>query len=223
MEREQIKHPSFGQISFSRVSHNGKGVKFYGSELAQDNYIQMTLHRSELIRDLTKEWYYETGERLIKVRMSSGQFSELLTSIGQGSGVPCTIEMINGENIEPLMDVESRKEFVHRKFQERMTMFAKGVKENRLKAKAIIQKKKLSAQDMHDLTRHIDWLSQEVQSNIPFFTECFQETMDQVVFEAKLEVENAIQHKINVLGMAELHKQKELGDRPKKKIKKPKI
>jgi hypothetical protein len=53
----------------------------------------------------------------------------------------------------------------------------------------------------------MDWITQEVSSNIPFFGKCFQETMDEIVHEAKLEVENAIQHKINTLGLQELHKQ----------------
>ena len=34
--------------------------------------------------------------------------------------------------------------------------------------------------------------------------------MDKVVFEAKTEVENAIQHKINVLGLDALHEQQRL-------------
>jgi hypothetical protein len=34
--------------------------------------------------------------------------------------------------------------------------------------------------------------------------------MDATVFEAKLEVENAILHKVNALGLTELHKQQGL-------------
>jgi len=40
--------------------------------------------------------------------------------------------------------------------------------------------------------------------------------MDTVVYEAKTEVENAIQHKINVLGLSELHKQQKLLNEPQK-------
>jgi hypothetical protein len=50
----------------------------------------------------------------------------------------------------------------------------------------------------------------EIEKNIPFFATCFQETMDKVVHEAKLEVENAIQHKISALGLNALHEQNKL-------------
>ena len=52
--------------------------------------------------------------------------------------------------------------------------------------------------------------NKEVTSNIPFFAKCFQGTMDEVVMDAKTEVENAIQHKINTLGLNALHEQNRL-------------
>jgi hypothetical protein len=208
MEREQHKHPSFGQISFSRVS--GNDTTFYGSELPQDHYITMEISNSEIQRELTQDRYYAYGVPLIKIRMSSGQFSEMITSMNMGSGVCCTIERIEGKKIPELPTQESRKEFVHRKFEDRMKMFANSIRENQQKAKEIVKKKTLSKQDIHELTHQLEWLTQEVESNIPFFAKCFQETMDEVVYEAKTEVENAIQHKISVLGLNELHSQQNL-------------
>jgi hypothetical protein len=207
MERERHSHPSFGQIQFSRC--NGNNTKFYGSELPQDHYISMELHGSEIERELSKDWYL-AKEQIVRIRLSSSQFAEMLTSMNQGGGVCCTIEHIKGVRIEDLPEQESRKEFVHRKFEDRMKMFANSIRENQKKAKEIVKKKTLSKQDIHDLTHQLEWLTQEVESNIPFFAKCFQETMDEVVYEAKSEVENAIQHKINVLGLSALHEQNKL-------------
>jgi hypothetical protein len=50
----------------------------------------------------------------------------------------------------------------------------------------------------------------EVEMNIPYFTECFQETMDKVVSEAKIEVENAILHKVTIAGLEKLHEENNL-------------
>lgn len=213
MERERHKHQSFGQLSFSRIQCTPP-QKFYGSELDQNHYIQMTLQESEVDRDLSKEWYYASGKILARVRMTSGQFAEMITSLNQGSGTPCTIELVDGTAVQKLPYQESRKEFVHRKFEDRMKMFANTIRENKNKAKEIVKKKTLSKQDIHDLTHQIEWLTQEVESNIPFFAKCFQETMDEVVYEAKTEVENAIQHKISVLGLTELHRQNNLLKEP---------
>lgn len=118
MEREEFKHESFGQISFSRVS--GRGASFYGSELEQDHYITMELSQSEIQRELTQDRYYTTGVPIVKLRMTSGQFAEMITSMNMGSGVCCTIERLGVNKVVDLPEQESRKEFVHRKFEDRM-------------------------------------------------------------------------------------------------------
>lgn len=208
MEAETLSHKSFGQIHFSRINSSEK-IRFYGSELSQDHYIKMEVHHSVVERELTQDRYYNR-EHILSIRMTGGQFAEMITSLNHGTGVPCTIESIQDKRIEEMPLQESRKEFVHRKFEERMKMFADSIKENQRKAKEIVKKKILSKQDIHDLTTQLEWLTQEVERNIPFFAKCFQETMDDVVFEAKTEVENAIQHKINVLGLNALHEQNKL-------------
>lgn len=147
---------------------------------------------------------------IAKIRMTANQFSETITSLNQGSGVPCTIEMVDGKPIENLPIAESRKEFVHRKFQDRMKEFAATLKNKQNRVKELTAKKTLSKADQKELNNHVEWLTQEVASNIPFFAKCFQETMDEVVLEAKSEVENAIQHKINTLGLQALHEQNKL-------------
>ncbi len=206
-QEENFKHPAFAQIRFSRV--NGH-TNFYGSELEQSHYIEMVVQKSSVRRELSRDWYFANEVPLIQIRMTAGQFSELITSLNQGSGVPCTVEVLNQAKVEKMPKQESRKEFVHRKFEERMKIFGDKIRENQKKAKEIVKKKTLSKADIHNLTFQLEWLTQEVESNIPFFAKCFQETMDEVVFEAKTEVENAIQHKINVLGLDALHEQNNL-------------
>lgn len=203
-EEERETHPSFGMLGFSRISSNG--TRFFGSELEQGNYIQMRLYQAEVNHTLAQDWYNAANHNpLVEVRMSTGQFAEMITSMNTGDGIPCTIEKLNRIKVPELPSIENRKEFVHRKFEDRMKEFAKSIKETQLKAKELVKKKTLSKDDMHNLTFHLEWLTTEVTRNIPFFAKCFQETMDEVVLEAKLEVENAIQHKINVMGVAAIN------------------
>lgn len=220
-ERERLEHPSFGQIGFSRVSSTG--AKFYGSELTQDHYISMEIHHSEIERSLTDDHHYNANKpTIVRLRMSSVQFAEMITSLNNGSGTPCTLEYINGVQMPELPDQDSRKEFVHRKFKQRMVQFANEIKSQSLRAKELIKKKTLSKDDQHELDQLITYLTTEVANNIPFFGQCFQETMDKVVVEAKLEVENAIQHKINVLGVnalqVEQHERLSEGKNDNKKL-----
>ena len=207
MEKESHSHPSFGQISFSRIQGH---EKFYGSELPQDHYIEMNVHHSKIERNLNQDWFYNVGLPAITIRMTSGQFSEMITSLNRGTGTPCTIEMVDGRRIEKLPEFESRKEVHHKEFEKEMEQFAQRISKTQRSAKELVKKKTLSKDDIRQLEIQLDYMVMEIVSNIPFFAKQFQEMMDKVVFEAKTEVENAIQHKINVLGLNALHEQNKL-------------
>ena len=204
-EEERYTHPAFGQISFCRVTGHGR---FYGSELRQDHYIEMRVNHSEMERSLTSDHYYER-DRVLTLRMTANQFSEMITNMN-ASGVPCTLTQICGEKVPELPDAENKKEFTHRVFADRMKEFAVTLKGKQALVKTISAKKTLSAEDQRQLNWAMDWITQETTKNIPFFMECFQETMDKVVVEAKTEVESAIMHKITTLGLTALHEQNKL-------------
>lgn len=209
MDKETRRtHPSYGKIAFNRTNSNG--TEFFGSELKQDNYVSLEIHNAEVIRDLSCDRYYTNGPTLVRVRLSSAQFAELITSMNVGSGVCCTIERLDGKKVEEYCAQESRKEFVHNEFKQRMKQFSNQLTQKQKEAKELINKKTLSKEDMRLLNNYIEWLTQEISSNIPYFAECFQETMDTVLHEAKLELENALQHKISALGLNELHNQNKL-------------
>ena len=117
---------------------------------------------------------------------------------------------MDGKKVEDYPGHESSKEFIHRKFEDRMVEFAKKIAENKKHAKELTAKKNLSKEDVKELDWMMDWITREVASNIPFFAKCFRETMDKVVLDAKTEVDNAILHKITTLGLNALHEQNKL-------------
>ncbi len=211
-ERERITHPAFGHIVFHRT--NGIS-RFYGSELEQQNYITLEILDSEIERDLTCDRFFAGRKTILKARLSANQFSELITSLNTGSGVPCTLEYVNNTKVEKLPEIENRKELVHRKFKDRMTAFSKTLVEKQKRIKELTAKKTLSKDDQKEIESLTSWVIQETSSNIPFFAECFQETCDEVLQDAKSEMENAIQHKITMLGLkalGESNKHSEIGE-----------
>lgn len=200
-EREIHSHPSYGMIGFSRVSCSGK-VKFFGSDLPVENYIELTIQGAEIDRDLTWDRCHADHQNIIaKVRMTPNQWAEMLMSGNINDGVPCTIVEMCNRTVEEEQYFENRKEYTHRMFKQRMQEVAKTMVEKQQTIRELSKKKTLSADDQRTLNITMDWLTQEMTSNIPFFMQCFQETMDKVVLEAKTEVENAIQSKAMHYGL----------------------
>lgn len=201
------EHPSYGMISFGRI--NGRPTGFYGSEIVPDNYIEMRIYSAYTEKSLTDEKYYAKN-MLARVRITPNQFSELITSMNIGDGVPCTIERLPDGRVEEFQATENRKEFIHNTFKERMVEYRQQLKEYEDRITELTKKKTLSKADIEEVRIATRTMTQEIDSNIPFFMRCFQETMDNIVVESKTAVESAILHKIHVAGLEQLHKENNL-------------
>ena len=202
MEDEKIyEHPSFGMLRFSRI--NGRSGYLFGSEIQADNYIQLELSNGEMKRDLTDDKFY-AKKNLFRVKMSSNQFAELITTLNYGSGVPCTIEYIGNDIIEQCDTIKSRKTQTQEQFKQRLANFMVEMNHQYSDIQKIISSGNLSKENKKKLIWFYEKVQQEIKSNIPFFLRCFQESMDKVVLDAKTEIDAAIQHKIVSAGIKTL-------------------
>lgn len=197
--RNNITHESFGKISFSKVSSSG-GRQFYGSNLKQSHYIEMEIHSSTMERSITSEHYHQ-DKRLSRVRMTTAQFSELVSSINRGSGVCCTIEQIGEKIMQPLPEIDNRKKYIQNEFAERMKNFQKKLSDKQLLVNDLSKKKTLNKSDAELLKSTMSWITQEITSNLPYLSTCFEESMESVVIESKLEIENFIESKTKNLNL----------------------
>jgi hypothetical protein len=203
-DHESYKHPSFGLLSFCRTNGNSK---FFGSDATHDSYITLTLKKAKLDRSLSKDWMFEDGD-LVNVRLTEMQFASLITSLNVGSGVPVTIEYLQGK-VEKLPEVENRKDFVLRRVRDEVDKIQNQILPNQEKLKAILEKKSFNKEDksaIHDLV----YQSQRVISDsLPFYLKCFEEALGEMVTEAEIEAEAKIVNKINHLGKEVLKTQLE--------------
>ena len=203
MNREEqiYKHPSFGIIRFSRV--NGQSKYLFGSEIQSDNFIELTISEGEMKRDMSKDWFSEGKEKIV-VKMSQNQFAELITTMNYCPGVPCTIIKDQNGLVEQVEGLESKKTYTHNQFRQRMNDFMSEIDEKFDSAQQILKKSNITKKDREELLWFYQRISQEVKENIPFFAECFQEVMDKVIVDAKMEIDSAINHTIIEAGVKAL-------------------
>lgn len=203
-EEETKTHPSYGLVQFSRV--NGK-QNFFGSDNQPDSYIELTISKAEERVDLVRSWYYPC-ERLVKVRMTNNQFAELITSLNMGSGVPCTLEFIQGK-IEQEQEKEYKVDFHKRKTADLFQSILKNVKADALSLEPIINK--LPKKDQEEVKGFVSSVVRELEKNMPFFMECFYEQMEKVALDIKINLEADITHKLTTMGLDGFN-QKQLND-----------
>jgi len=165
-------HPAFAQIGASRVSGN---TALYDSDFQHNHYMTISIRRSELHRGLNRDWHFGR-EEIIHVALTEAQWATFVSSPNMGSGVPCTIEYLNGQMIPRLPEPESRVE----QFSEEMKASLDNALD-RLDNLIAGAKTKAQAEEMR-------MLRQQLVSNLPFVAKQFDRHAETTVEKAKQEI-----------------------------------
>jgi len=186
------KHPAFGQIIVSRISHDGS-VRLYGTALVtHPQTIQITIKRSERQHDLSRDWFF-SGKELISIELSSAQFVDMITHMNIGTGVPCTLRHVNCEEVPEInYDDEVESERIKSKFKAYVRDKSKDLDELLHTAADILSKKTILKSDRENLLDMLHKFKLYYKSNIPFVMDQFEEAATKIITEAKKEVESFI-------------------------------
>lgn len=198
-EREVLKHPAFGMISFNRM--NGGDNTLFGSSINNNNKITLVIKRGEEERDLSKDWYHGRN-KIIEVDMNYSQFAECITSLNVGDGVPCTIRYTEKDGYIPRIENNtSKREQFRNEFEEHITDAMAGVQKQIDEIqKYIDSKKNLGMKDKNEIVKSLTQVKYNIGCNLTFLTEQFDEQMDKTTQEAKGEIESFWQNKIMSIG-----------------------
>lgn len=200
-DEDQENHPAYGMVRIGRV--RGGGTRFFGSSVIPQDYITIEIHEGEVSRSLGQEWYGK-GKIVTSLKLTPAQFSELITTTN-GSGVPCTLDIVNGKRREDIPDDKTTPVEEAQIYQEeQLSKFADRLEKNEARIEELFNKKVLSASDKKELKAHLQDIHREVRGNMPFYTEQFKRANDKIVEEAKIEMDAFATNYISKLGMKAL-------------------
>jgi hypothetical protein len=202
---DKYEHPSYGKVSISRV--NSTGTNLFGSSVKHHTFFHLEIKTASKHKDE----YHESvlsEDMIIRVALSGKQFIDMLT-LTNTDGVPCTLEYYFGKEgfvkAPPCPEIHRKQEMIAgvkeriRKNGEKVTSLRQRLKELRK-----IPKSKLSADDLATLFSLCDQLSQEVESNLPYFAETLNKHVDNLITEAGHEVETVVNDKLLSMGLEAL-------------------
>lgn len=201
------KHESYGMLSFSRF--NGGTRHYFGSSIEHDGGIELVLREGSVARGISNDWFH-AGKRLFEIQMSPSQFTELITNMNHGSGVPVTIKYIDGKVMEEPPFTNKRLQF-EKEFSIEMKKLANDLERTIANAKELLTSSKplnkaQKEEIMKALTNSVSFLS----SNAPYISSQFNEQMDRTVMEAKGEIDAMVTKTITKLGFEKLDELKQL-------------
>jgi len=193
--------PCYGMLSFSRCSSGGIGL--HGSTIPHENYITMTVKRGSIKRDFGETRYY--GEDVIlRVDMSQTQFSDAITSMGMGDGVPVTLDYTEIDGNIPKPPVPNTRALLENDLMEHIREARKKVADTKAKVEEITAKRTLTKKDKEELMNLLSNLEHNVSSDTVFLAEQMQRQMDKTVTEAKGEIEAFTQNRLHSIALEAL-------------------
>ncbi|MFA5766867.1 MAG: hypothetical protein WC919_03010 [Candidatus Paceibacterota bacterium] len=201
MDSTREEHESFGLVGFSRISHGGAvgGTNLFGSAICHHHTIALRIKKATKERRLHDDRYYG-GETIIEVEMSPNQFSEAITTMNVGDGVPCTIRRIGKKGMADCPE-ETMRQVFEEEFKQACVKTSDMACELVKQAQAILNQKTIKVSERKELLEVLRRIQQNLQSNLPFIGTQFNEAMDDVVADAKGAVEAFFTHRINDLGI----------------------
>jgi hypothetical protein len=188
-------HPAFAQIGASR-SYGG-GFAHYGSDFRHDATIEIRIARSELNRDLSRDWHFEK-EQLIVVRLSEAQWATFVSTLNNGSGVTCTIDHVAGEQA-PGIALRNERDVVENEFVERTKRVAAHLSSAISEIDAELAG--LSKAKREKILERMRQAHREVSDSMPFAAKSFAEHVETTVEKAKIEVEAYVHGRIVSAGL----------------------
>lgn len=198
-------HPSYGIIQINRISGQ---TKLFGSALPHhDRYFSLGISQAELRNESGQDIISGPFRgKLIEVWLSASQFTELITTMNIGTGVPCTIRRVGKETVEELpVRLKTEAEKAHDVFKKKSAAFVSTLKEKiHSSREMLLSKKPMKVGDRRNVASILSWLSMEVAQNQPFAIDLFKESAEKVVSQAKAEVDALVNHVITSKGMEAL-------------------
>ena len=150
-------------------------------------------------RGLSADWHY--GEKnIIEIDMSESQWGSFLSSFNT-QGVPCTLHYTEKDGHIPLIKTVDKKSQLADEFRKTVHQTMEQMKALVSDANEILDKKSVNKGDRTELKSKLRLIKQEIESNMPFVMDSFNEQMDKTVAEGKSEVDAVRQNFLNKLGV----------------------
>lgn len=181
-------HSGYGVMTITRQQVNPPTALF-GSSIKHGNVINVTISHADLKRGINHDWYHANG-RICEIELSLSQFADMITSIGNGDGVPCTIHFTERDGYIPRIDYESKIEQHRGEFKDQLSDVKSSIKNAYDIAEELFSSKKtLNKADKQKILDVLAKANRDIGCNAEYALDCFNEQMEKSVTEARGEIE----------------------------------
>ncbi|AFU87765.1 hypothetical protein CcrKarma_gp248 [Caulobacter virus Karma] len=205
---DEIKrtHEAYGTIGYS---HTQGDTDLVGVDYAQGHYVTLTIKTAVAYEGETHDRFH--GDKYIcKVAMSEVQWAAFIANPNRGDGVPCTLQFyrdpLTGETKHPKYHREqmTRVERTREAVTARAKALSTKVKEAQAELQRLMDGGPIKKGDLKTLKDLLYFANQDMESNLGYFVERVEETIDKAVVDAKAQVDAHVDFVVRELGVRAL-------------------
>lgn len=183
------EHPAFGTATVSRVSSTG--TTLFDSEIRHRQYVTLRINEADRSRGLNRDWIHG-GKTIVEVALSMAQWADLVSSFGNGDGVPVTISYREGVGLVPDFPFEPRLALSAAE-----TVNAADKTYDSIKAALAAVEEKPTKANVRALRIAVD----NAAPNVEYAAKTLTEHVENVVTKARADVEAMVQSEAERLGL----------------------
>jgi hypothetical protein len=193
------EHESFGTVQVSRCSGN---VDLFDVSSPQQHFISLRINEAQLYRSLSNDRVHSRKE-LVEVYMSETQFARLLSSIGMGGGVPCTIHRVasDDKNWRDSPPEDNKGEKLKQDLKVHTDYVSDLLKEMDKKLTELTQAKRISKGQINEVQQLMYQARMTVDDNLPFVLTQATEQLEGAIEEARANIDAYQKHQAMKLGL----------------------
>lgn len=180
------EHPSFGVVRLNRTTcHPAR--RLFDSSIGHPQYVSLEIARAERIRELHHDRIYGELTPLLSLSMSLTQWGAMVSSFGEGSGTPVTLDWVDGMPM-PEAEHESRLAVTAREVHEQSRKASEDVQ---LAVDAVVAafEERAGRRDMGQVISRLTAVVRNLPSNMKFAADSLTEHAEDVVAKAKADIE----------------------------------
>lgn len=183
------RHPAYGVIRLGRgTGHN----VLVGSDFIHQHCVTIEISVAELHRGLHEDRWH-ARKTLIEVDLSEAQWATYVSSVGNGSGVPCTIRRVEAGPVSRLPDPKPRTEQFSAELDQKLGQIRERV--------AMLQKMVEEGAGKKALRDGLHQVSMAIGGNLDFVATQFTEHMEKTVESAKAEIHAHLNAAVRTAGL----------------------
>lgn len=197
------EHPSYGTITVNRSSYSGAGADLFMSSVKNGTVVTLEIRKAERTRGSTHSDRVFSLENVVEIEMTELQFAQMITSFGIGGGVPCTLKRVGAENIENCPPDTRFREF-NAEIKLDADETSSDLDELRSMIDELVEQPRVNKSQIRDLAAKMDKVLRDLKSNVPYLAKQIQEHTDDVLQDAKAQIDGHILDRVHRLGLGSL-------------------